>query len=201
MGGMGSGLTAGAGLWRDKCHEFHSIDLSWLKKNGYLTFGSSGSLTWSRAGQPTGNIRFQVEPLGFRVIYRTRPRGCETWTDVNELIPFVHTATNFSGRRTWFQCPSCHRRCRIIYGGSRFRCRRCHNLVYESQYEPAFARSASMALKIREKLGDRGGVADPFPEKPKGMHWKTYQRLERKYYRLCDLWSAGIMEKWNICER
>lgn len=201
MGGRGSGRRPGAGLWRDKCHEFHAIDLTWLKNKDCLRTGYRGGLSWYRRWRKTGNIDYVVEANGLRLLYRTRAVGGEAWTDVEELIPFAHTTTNFSGRRTWFQCPGCRRRCRILYGGSRFRCRRCLNLVYETQYEPAFARSASKALKIREKLGDGRGVADPFPDKPKGMHWRTYRRLELTYYHLCDAWSVGIMRKWKIGER
>ena len=27
------------------------------------------------------------------------------------------------------------------------------------------------------KLGGSGSMAEPFPAKPKGMHWRTYDRL------------------------
>jgi hypothetical protein len=124
---------------------------------------------------------------------RTRSRGGD-WQDVNELIPFVIRATRFSGHRRWFQCLSCRRRCQIIYGGSRFRCRRCYGLKYESQYEPAFGRAASRAHKILERLEYSGSLDDPFPPKPKGMHWKTYQWLVEEDERLQDLWAAGAMQ-------
>lgn len=103
---------------------------------------------------------------------------------------------NFGGRRMWFQCPSCQRRCRIVYGGIYFRCRLCHDLKYEGQYEPAFARAASRALKIRERLGCDGGIDDLFPAKPKGMHWTTYKRLQSQYDALCDVWVSGLMTRW-----
>jgi hypothetical protein len=32
---------------------------------------------------------------------------------------------DFGGCRHWFRCPSCQRRCRLIYGGAHFRCRIC----------------------------------------------------------------------------
>lgn len=197
MGGPGSGRPYGAGLLRDKCHEFHSIDLAWMKRRGCLEIGRCGGLTWSRGGVKTGSIQYRVEPDGLRLVYRTRPAGGE-WSDVNELIPFVYTVMNFSGQRMWFSCPTCKCRCRIIYGGRRFLCRLCHDLRYETQYEPAFARAASRALRFRERLGGQGGIADPFPEKPKGMHWKTYHRLRELDRDLCNQWAAGLMQKWKI---
>lgn len=193
MGGRGSGRTGGLGMLTGKCHEYHSIDIDWLRRQRYLRPGYGGKLTWSRGGTPTGNIDYRVEAEGLRLIYKTRPTGGE-WRDVDELVPLVETGTNFSGRRAWFRCLSCGRRCRILYGGSHFRCRSCHRLKYESQYEPTWVRAASRALKIRQRLGCREGVDDPFPAKPKGMHVKTYRRLEAEYERLTNNWAAAAMQ-------
>ena len=193
MGGRGSGRSGGLGMLTDKCHEYHSVDLDWLRRKRYLRTGYSGKLTWSRGGTPTGNIDYRVEASGLRLIYKTRSHGGE-WRDVDELVPFVHTRTNFGSGRRWFECLSCRIRCRILYGGAYFRCRRCHRLKYESQYEPAWGRAASRALKIRERLGGKGGIDDPFPLRRKGMQWKTYHRLEAEYERLTNNWAAAAMQ-------
>lgn len=192
MGGHGSGRSNGRGMLTNKCHEYHSIDLAWLKRKNCLRTGCAGNLKWSRCGQPTGNIDYRVEPGGLRLIYRTRSFGGD-WRDVDELIPFNWSNTNFRGRRPWFLCPSCRRACRILYGGSYFRCRKCHRLKYESQYEPAFGRAANRAHKLREKLGYLGSLDDPLPAKPKGMHWKSYRRLQAKDAALQDRWALGVM--------
>ena len=72
-------------------------------------------------------------PDGVRLFYRTR-RDDDEWHDVDEIIPTVWTPTRFGGRRQWICYPKCGRRCRILYGGSRFRCRR-YRLSYSSQAE------------------------------------------------------------------
>lgn len=200
MGGRGSGRTGGLGMLTDKCHEYHSVDIDWLRRKRCLRPGCAGKLTWSRGGTRTGNIDYRIETTGLRLIYKTRSHG-GAWRDVNELVPFVQTPTNFGGGRQWFKCLSCGARCRILYGGGYFRCRRCHRLKYESQYEPAFACAASRALKIREKLGGMGGLDMPFPEKPKGMHWRTYERLRNKEEHLQTAWVMGIAQKWNFFGR
>ena len=38
-----------------------------------------------------------------------------------------------------------------------------------------------MAQKIRERLGGSLSMLDPFPRKPKGMHWKRYEGLRRRH--------------------
>ena len=113
-------------------------------------------------------------------------------------IALVETATAFGGKRQWFQCLSCNGRCRVLYGGAYFRCRRCHRLKYETQYEPPFARAATRALKIRERLGGTGGIGDIFPNKPKGMHWRTYERLQAEEERLQHGWAVGIAQKFQL---
>jgi hypothetical protein len=63
--------------------------------------------------------------------YQTRWRDDE-WRDINELIPFFETATNFGGWRRWFNFLTCKLPCLILYGGSHFCCRRRQGLKYDS---------------------------------------------------------------------
>ena len=197
MGGRGSGRTASFGMMVDKCHEMHSIDLAWLRRKRLFNLGRSSTITWSRGGNQTGSIQVRCERDHVRLIYRHKPHGGD-WQAVDERVPLVETATRFSGSRQWFVCLSCNKRCRILYGGGRFRCRRCNRLKYDTQYEPAFARAATRALKIRERLGGKGGIDDQFPPKPKGMHRRTYERLEAEAERLENVWAVGIAGKFRM---
>ncbi len=84
------------------------------------------------------------------------------------------------GKRPWFLCPSCGRRCGVLYAiGSRIICRKCGGLSYESQNEPMHFRAPRKAQKIRVRLG--GSVTEPFPSRPRYMHRRTYQRLRSQY--------------------
>ncbi|MGE0713360.1 MAG: hypothetical protein AB7N76_35815 [Planctomycetota bacterium] len=50
-------------------------------------------------------------------------------------VGVTYSAATF-GRRRWFVCPVCARRCAVLYlppGASAFRCRRCHELSYRVQ--------------------------------------------------------------------
>ena len=42
------------------------------------------------------------------------------------------------------------------------------------------------AQKVRERLGGDLGVANPFPAKPKGMHWRRYDRLRARHDQAVD---------------
>jgi hypothetical protein len=90
------------------------------------------------------------------------------------------TACNFGGERPWFVCPSvgCSRRVAVLYGPGRyFLCRHCYELAYQSQRDNAMERALLKAQAIRKRLGGSANMMEPFPEKPKGMHWSTYDRL------------------------
>ena len=118
----------------------HSVDLAWLRRRDMLTPGKTASLAWSKCGHETGSIRIVAELDGVRLLYRATARDGAP-IDVNELVPFVYTPTQFGGRRAWFQCLACKRGCRVIYGGRYFRCRRCYGLAYASQRESYFQRA------------------------------------------------------------
>ena len=74
-------------------------------------------------------------------------------------------------------------------------------MKYDTQYDPPFARAATRALKIRERLGGQGGIDDPFPPKPKGMHWKTYERLQAREERMQEAWAIGIAQRFRMFAR
>jgi len=57
-------------------------------------------------------------------------------------------------------------------------CRKCYHLDYPSQREDAGDRAARRAHRIRDRMGWPGGVLEGSVwGKPKGMHWRTYERL------------------------
>jgi hypothetical protein len=181
-----------------KTTDFRSIDLAWLRRKGARHPGYSGTVRWSRNGHVTGSIGYHIESEGLRLRYRTTPRGGEPG-DVDELVPITTTAMHLGGVRHWFVCPSCWRRCRILYGGRYFRCRLCRGARYESQYQHGALTVCDMRWRIRERLEERGGLDyrlfgldDGIGPKPPRMHWKTYRRLEARDEALAGRWRIGI---------
>jgi hypothetical protein len=183
MGGEGSGN------WyrfdkKTTTEECHSVDVRYLHREGLLKCGRWFSLRWSRADRETGSIGGIVEdtqtPERVILTYRHRRGPDGEWEDVKETVPLDWSPCNFGGERPWLVCPGagCGRRVAILYGlGCYFLCRYCHDLVYESQRENKMHRALHKAQSIRERLGGSANMMTPFPERPKGMHWETYERL------------------------
>ncbi len=109
-------------------------------------------------------------------------------------IGYLMTATLFGRPRRWFQCPGCARRCRVLYGGKRFRCRQCHGLRYECQSESPAERASRQQRKVRRRLGGSTNLLDEFPPKPSGMHRTTYQRLEALDDDMQSIWVRSVFE-------
>ena len=84
---------------------------------------------------------------------------------------------------------------RILYGGPRFRCRLCHGLRYESQFESRAQRANRRARKIRQRLGGSDCLMDELPPKPRGMHWATYRRLEAQEAAADNQWMAAVVAR------
>lgn len=104
------------------------------------------------------------------VIHFGGERIVTTWTDMH-----------FGGRRQWFLCPSCDRRCAVIYkigDGPLWGCRICMDGRYASEHKSPQARRLQKAFKLRERLGQtEGNLHLPFPERPRHMHQRTYDRI------------------------
>ena len=178
MGGRGSGRH-----WRydakDTVEDYRSIDVRRWQRDGLLIPGNWFRWNWSRDGQTVASINVRVQNAAVVLEYRHRRSG-EEWQSMEYLVRLDQTPCTYGGTRRWFTCPvaGCGRRVAILYmGGRYFACRNCYKLVYESQREAEYYRELRKAQKIRRKLGGSESTFDPFPQKPKGMHWRTYMRL------------------------
>ena len=201
MGGEGSGN------WyrfdkKTTTADCQSIDVRYLHHEGMLKTGRWFSLRWSRAGQETGSVRGAVigdeKPEQVILTYRYRSGPGGEWEDAQEPVSLSWTACNFGGERPWFVCPGagCGRRVAILYGPGRyFLCRRCYDLVYESQRENEMNRGLRRAQDIRRRLGGSANMMEPFPERPKGMHYDTYRRLFWEHHE-AEMEQLIGMRKW-----
>jgi hypothetical protein len=199
MGGLGSGRPA---AWPTTLGDFHRVDLRYLRRHGCLRAGHAGTLRWSRHGRETGWIRFSVEAgaEALWLVYGVRSGADEPWEDVAERVPLVRTAQPLGGERQWLACPACGRRCLVLHGGRRFRCRCCLGVPYGSQHEAPHYRLMHRAQAIRERLGgaEYASLAMPFPPKPKGMHRATYRRLRAEAERCAHASLLAAAERFRL---
>ena len=171
---------------RATCESRKSIDIRRFHREGRLQAGRLFSWLWTRGNEPSGRIYIHTGPDALVLIYRWRSWGAAEWETVVQRVPISWTGCHLAGQRPWFVC-SCGRRVAVLYGAGRlFGCRRCYGLAYASQRQTPRDRGWEQAQKIRMKLGGSANLLEPFPEKPKRMHWRTYLRLWGKAERTED---------------
>ena len=79
-----------------------------------------------------------------------------------------------------------------------YACRHCHKLAYQTQPEQAHNRADSRADTIRKRLGWDAGILNLPGGKPKGMHWRTYQRLQVAHDAHTNQALAGMSAKMGL---
>src|SRR3954471_21650009 len=186
MGGLGSGRPSGSG--RNTVESCRSLDINELQRTGCLEPGWAGGWQWTRDGERVAWINLRAEVDRLHLTYRVHSAG-EDWQDVHETVRIVRVPCRFGGSRPYFICPGavngvpCCRRVAKLYGAGRFfLCRHCYGLAYASQREDDMDRALRRANKIRGRLGGRPGMTSTFPDRPRGMWRRTYERLEKSVY-------------------
>jgi hypothetical protein len=169
---------------RTTCEASLFIDARLWRREGLLRAGECFPYSWTHAGETAGRIHVRIESNEAILRFHFYPqRGVSEL--VEQYVPFEWTACHFGGSRPWFRCTAtvngekCRRRVARLYLGASpvFACRHCHDLVFASQLESVGFRGLGRARKVRMRLGSAPDLFGPFPERPKGMHRKTYERL------------------------
>ena len=207
MGGLGSGswYRFNKKITAEECR---SLDVRRLYREGLLKPGYGFSWSWSRARRQIASIggvvlgSFRPERVVLLFRYRSGPRA--DWEDVQQSVALEWTPCNFGGERPWFVCPSvgCGRRVAVLHAaGKYFLCRHCYDLTYQSQRDNKLYRALHQAQDIRRRLGGSASMLEPFPEKPKGMHWETYERLWWEHHEAEMEQLLGMREWLDKLER
>jgi AAA domain/Helix-turn-helix domain of resolvase len=178
------------------------------QREGKLRAGQFFSCSWTRGGEPSGNISVRTEPGAAILLYRSRRPGATEWKSIEQRVPLTWTPCHLGGQRPWFLCSVfsngryCGRRSAVLYGaGGLFACRRCYGLAHASQQESPMWRGMSQAQKIRMKLGGSASLAEPFPDKPKLMHWRTYLSLRARAQAAENLSNMSLLQWVNQLKR
>lgn len=181
MGGMGSGHYSRQHA-NSTTNMYPALDVRDLQRRGLLKPGVTFTVHWNGNAQGAASIQVRTESNEMTLSYRRRGHG-KNWKDESYPVRLDWTPCHLGGKRPWFICPTaeCGRRVAIIYGGARFACRRCYRLAYSSQRAAAHLRTARRADKIRLSLGWPRGILNAPGWKPKGMHWRTFDKLTAEH--------------------
>lgn len=198
MGGQGSGRRYHFGA-KDTTSDYRKLDVRRLQRDGMLRPGLSYGWQWSRDSETVASISVRSEVDRIILLYRSRSGG-EKWQDHEYPVWLDWTNCNYGGRRAWFRCPArgCGRRVALLYGGRIFACRHCHQLAYSCQREHSGDRKTRRADTIRERLGWERGILNGPGLKPKGMRWRTYERLYAEHEALVDASLAWMEIRFGI---
>jgi hypothetical protein len=194
----------GSGSWqigKGTTDDYRALDVRQLHRDGPLAPGRSYSLSWTRNGEIVASIRVRVESDRLNLNYRYKSSNSD-WHPMDYPVYLDWTDCNLGGRRVWFLCPAsgCARRVALLYlGGSGiFACRHCYSLVYASQRETGDERAARRADKIRDRLGWEPGILNGEGYKPKGMHWRSFERLQAKHNDFVNTSLVGMMQRFKM---
>jgi hypothetical protein len=184
---------------RDSCESCKSVDVRRWHRDGRLRAGQQFPWAWTCDGRPSGTIRVRTELDAVILTYRASSPLFREARSIEQRISISWTNCYFGGRRPWFVCSGrtngryCGRRVALLYlDGEFFACRSCYRLVYGSQQEDPFIRSLKRSQKIRMRLGG-GDPFGPFPEKPRGMWKRPYERHCAALARV----ECSRNEKWK----
>lgn len=195
MGGYGSGRQFG----KSTTDTYRRLDVRRLQRDGLLTPGRTYGWNWSSGGEIVASVQVRTEADRVILSYRHRSTGGE-WKDESYPVRLEWTACHYGGQRAWFHCPAtgCGRRVAILYCGGIFACRHCYRLAYACQRKSASDRAMQRADGIRERLGWEPGILNPRGWKPKGMHWRTFKRLEAEHDACVGAVLAGAAARFGL---
>jgi hypothetical protein len=158
-----------------------------------------GRFQWVQFGRDEGFKCSWWEEDGW-VILNSKRDGFK----FTEQIPLLKSPCHFGGSRFWFACPSCGRRVGKLYLPTniyyrdrsrphRWLCHYCYKLTYEQRR----SRNLSQVFEWRaERIAQRLIVKRNHFYKPKGMRWKTFERLVAKYNDLSERSDTLFLNKF-----
>lgn len=201
MGGYGSG---GHNMRKSSTGYCPRIDSFWFNNiiptmNEKNIEQKAKNITWDNGAK----INLIVYQSKIAVDYRFQLNDYDEWKNVREDIRLSELPNNYGGNRLYFTCPTCWGRYRFLYVRSGyFRCRRCNKLNYPSSRK---GKNDVMTIKMNNLLRDKFKVdtkelsycdmSDYVPDKPKGMHWKTYYKWLDKLEEAQEEYDTMFMRK------
>ena len=149
-----------------------SLDVRELKRLGMLTDVPRGlrGIRWPHIRKLVAD-RYWIELQMEQIVQQIRI----TWTPCH-----------LGGWRPWMLCPYCKTRvAKLLRGLGGYCCRTCIGKPhYASQAKSAHGRRHFEICKIRLQLNGNASLLEPFPDRPRRMHRKTYERMKARALEL-----------------
>ena len=197
------GFRRGAGTLRNSTVEASfRLRVSAIAKGGLLVPGARLNGTVQSRDGYTGRVSGAValdidiaEDVGTVRLRLARPDAAGIMQAVGDQVVTIVASRQPRGGLRWrFVCPRTGDRCETLFspsGASAFAGRTAWRLSYLSQRRSVRDRPLERARGIRLALGGTANMMDPFPDKPVGMWWRTYDRI-RARARQAEKASLGI---------
>ena len=166
---MRGGARHGAGRpgWKAKVESLLVIDARDWSARGLLSAGNAFGWRWQQNGEQIFSVNVQVSDTSSIAI-------C-TDGNIRQTIRLMYTPCNYGGKRVWFSCPHCgDGMAKLYWACGQWYCRKSLNLAYASASMGKLDRIHRRLARLQSKLGE--GL-----EKPKGMHWETYDRIIQQW--------------------
>lgn len=160
-----------------------NLDIRMLRQKGMLYNHATFTWSWtSRSGKSSISCRVSPDCESIALSYTKNDEP------LSYNVQLDRTPCNYGGHRFWFLCLDCGKRIGVIYSsGKRFVCRKCSNLNYASSQEcgnwnnEAIRRLRRIQAKLNCKEWSPMDCIYKTPLRPKGMHYRTYERLLHVY--------------------
>ena len=198
IGGRGSGRRSSYGA-KAETSDSMPLDLRKITRKGLLVPDSGFCWQWLVNDRQVARISIWVDfNQGMVLSHRMKSTG-----EVVEQRGQTQTSPcHLGGQRHWFTCPQCSKRVAVLYAPGRyFACRQCGGLGYATQKEGVGDRASTKADKLRKRMGWGAGILNGDGSKPKGMHWKTYQRLKSHHDALVQVSLNDIGRKLGFLHK
>lgn len=152
-------------MTREITEDYPRVDSSTLYRDGGLVPGAERERSWVLSASV---LKVRTRAAAEHVVVEFGRGWDGPLSQCHVPLERVHT-------RTYFLCPGCMGRVRLLYVvAGRVACRQCHALRYPSEGVDEITRNLQGAQRIRALLG----WADGAPlAKPKRMSWKRFLRL------------------------
>ena len=184
MGGFNSGRPRSS---KPKLGQLLCIKLKDVKEYfGNVQLGSIA--TGTMTGRNGNQARVTYNQEGLKISFAANGQSYD------QQVNATYTPCNYGGKgRLWMQCVCGGRTNKLYFYRMQFVCRKCTGLAYSSQSLSPTDRGTNAVRRIQNKLDPAGGYEIlEVPNKPKGMHSSTYERVTEKLVDVMDKREAAF---------